>query len=108
MGFYAGCGRQADILEDHERICTDHCKKVLECDPDAQYPSVEECVTDCNTPNDGLWRTEECDELAEENLACTSSLSCEEYKVHLEDLDNSPCHEETFEFSVCFAQHPKK
>lgn len=108
LGWHVGCGPpRVDVEEDHSETCRSRCEKTFECDPEHPYSSVDECVTECNTPDDGIWRTEACDDLAEANFECIANLSCSDYELHHEDLDNSPCHEETWDISVCLAQNPE-
>lgn len=67
------------------------------------YATVDECAEDCNRPGSLLWKHEECVGLAEANLECLVALSCTEYLAHHENLDESACHDSTYEFSVCLA-----
>jgi hypothetical protein len=104
-GLLSSCSRQADVIEDHSEICKLRCEQVFECDTNHDYASLDECVAECNTPNEGIWRTSECDELAEANLECIAELSCAEYSVYQTEHENFPCQSTTYEISVCLAIH---
>ena len=100
----AACSRQAS--EDHTQICTQQCDQAFECELENNpYPTISECIDDCNDPEGLLWKYEDCHDAAEAMTQCLAELSCEELLAHHADLPNSPCLDPTEEFALCRAQH---
>jgi len=102
--FTTGCGdRQADEVRNYEETCKKHCAQVFDCDPNPASPSEEQCVSSCSSPDDWLWEKKGCNDAADAMLICVSELSCQQYVIHHENLQSSPCMDVTYDFSVCIA-----